>query len=125
MEGGVALLEEIPLHPSISNTLHKHTTTNMNKVMISLHEPLYNSDVPCCHKNHLLCFLYSYLCKLFPEDNLYLSLSKNIIPILSNPFYLLSPVFSSKIKGYISLAHQKAGGKREEGVKGAIISTCC
>ncbi|XP_050719269.1 uncharacterized protein LOC126999979 isoform X2 [Eriocheir sinensis] len=33
VEGGAALLEEIPLHPSISNTLHRLTTNNMNKVV--------------------------------------------------------------------------------------------
>ncbi|XP_063859838.1 uncharacterized protein LOC135100657 isoform X2 [Scylla paramamosain] len=33
VEGGATLLEEIPLHPSISTTLHKHTTDNMNKVV--------------------------------------------------------------------------------------------
>nr|XP_053640116.1 uncharacterized protein LOC128694164 [Cherax quadricarinatus] len=35
IDGGRTLLEELPLHPTITSALHQHTTSNMNQVVAS------------------------------------------------------------------------------------------
>nr|XP_027238592.1 uncharacterized protein LOC113829595 [Penaeus vannamei] len=45
IEGGRQLLEEVPLHPAITTSLHQHTTNNMNKVVAGSSSELERLEV--------------------------------------------------------------------------------
>ncbi|XP_047474425.1 uncharacterized protein LOC125028883 isoform X2 [Penaeus chinensis] len=45
IEGGRLLLEDVPLHPAITTSLHKHTTDNMNKVVAGSSSELERLEV--------------------------------------------------------------------------------